>query len=239
MSDDIAPKTGWGILLGGEPFDLEDWQEALQQPFDPWVAKTDDGLILRSRDLDSATTSTEAHDLGIGLLAQANGAFGASRRSGVVRLEAVVQFLPDGSRQLFVLAAMGAIDARDRVKATLIAIGPDGKPLPSPPPEPSEPQRWLSIAENNDLLGDALMYFGRGQSWFDIYKALECIEEKVGGEAKLRNFGWASPGEIKRLKQTANSLARHRRGKFDPGEQPMEMTAAQELLRRLIASVFT
>jgi hypothetical protein len=68
---------------------------------------------------------------------------------------------------------------------------------------------------------------------------LECIEEEVGGEAKLRSLGWAPASEIKRLKQTANSLARHRRGKFDPGEQPMEMTAARELLGRLIASAFT
>jgi hypothetical protein len=77
---------GWGILLGGEPFDLEDWQEALQQPFDPWVIKTDDGLILRSRDLDYATTSSEANALGMALLAQANGAFGASQiRTGPAR----------------------------------------------------------------------------------------------------------------------------------------------------------
>jgi hypothetical protein len=229
---------GWGILLGGEPFDLEDWQEALQQPFDPWVVKTDEGLVLRSPDLDSATTSSEARDLGMALLAQANGAFSASHKSGMVRLEAVVQFLPDGSRQRYVIAALRITDARDRVRATIVATGPDGKPLPSPPPEPSQLQAWLSTAAKDDLLGDALMYFGRGESWFDIYKALECIEEKAGGEARLLSIGWAAAGEIKRLKRTANCFARHRRGKFDPPEQPMEMTGARELLGRLIARAF-
>jgi hypothetical protein len=71
-----------------------------------------------------------------------------------------------------------------------------------------------------------------------MYKALECIEDWVGGQGKLPSLGRASPGEIRRLKQTANSYARHRRGKFDPAEEPMEMTQARELLGRLIASAF-
>jgi hypothetical protein len=60
MSDDTASKIGWGILLSGDQFDLEDRQEALKPPRDPWVTKMDDALILRSQLLDSATTSTEA-----------------------------------------------------------------------------------------------------------------------------------------------------------------------------------
>jgi hypothetical protein len=232
MSEDTGSKTGWGILLGGDQFDLEDWQETLKPPFDPWITKTDDGLILRGPLLDSATTSSEAHYRGMELLAQANGALGASRKTGIVRLEAVVEFLPDGRRQRHTILWFRASDARDRARM-VVAVGPDGNP---PPPEPSVPQSWLAIAAKNDLLADALRYFGRGESWFDMYKALECIEDMVRGQHRLTELGCVSAGEIRRLKQTANSYARHRRGRFDPGD--MEITEARELLRRLIASAF-
>jgi hypothetical protein len=221
-------------LLSGDQFDLEDWQEALKPPFDPWVTKMDDGLILRSRLLDSATTSTEAHHRGMALLEQANGALGAGRKTGIVRLEAIMEFLPDGRRQKSQILTFPITDARDRARV-VVAVGPDG---PSPPPEPSGPQLCMSIAAKDGLLADALTYFGRGESWFDMYKALECIQKKVGGQHTLADLGWATAEEIRMFRQTANSYARHRRGKFDPPKQPMEIAAARELLGRLIASAF-
>jgi hypothetical protein len=33
----------------------------------------------------------------------------------------------------------------------------------------------LSIAAKDDLLADALMYFARGDDWFDVCKALETL----------------------------------------------------------------
>ena len=51
---DAASRIGWGVVLGGDAFDLEDWREALKQPFDPldpWVTETKFGLILRSSQL--------------------------------------------------------------------------------------------------------------------------------------------------------------------------------------------
>jgi hypothetical protein len=30
---DTASRIGWGAVLGGEAFDLEDWQKALKQTF--------------------------------------------------------------------------------------------------------------------------------------------------------------------------------------------------------------
>ncbi len=57
-------------------------------------------------------------------------------------------------------------------------------------PSRANPQRWLSFAAGDDLLADALTYFARGDDWFDIYKALECLEERFGGEAKCRRSSW-------------------------------------------------
>ena len=75
-------------------------------------------------------------------------------------------------------------------------LGPDGRPEPPKPDERSEPQRWLSIAAKDDLLADALTYFARGDDWFDVYKALECLEMRFGGAKRgqaerFRRLGWA------------------------------------------------
>jgi hypothetical protein len=238
MSHGAESRIGWGILLGGEPFDLEDWQEALKR-FDPCIIKTDEGLILRSKLFDSATTLSEAHEFGKTLLERLNGALGVSCEAGMVRLEKVVEFLPDGSRRLHVIAEFHITEPSDRVRVILAPHGPDGNPLPPPPPEPSGPQRWLEIAAEDRLLADALTYFGRGESWFETYKALECIEKRFGGEKKFQKLGWAAASEIKRFKHTANYYARHAKRKFArPPEEPMELPKARKLVARLIARAF-
>jgi len=101
-----------------------------------------------------------------------------------------------------------------RTKVGAVGVMIDGKANPPKPPEPSDPQRWLSIAAKDDLLADALRYFGRGDDWLDIYKALECLELRFGGETKLGGLGWASGTEIKLLKHNANYKRRHARLKY-------------------------
>jgi hypothetical protein len=97
MSGDTASRVGWGVVLGGEEYDLEEWREALKQPFDPWV--TEDGLILRSSSLDRATTGSEAYDLAKEEMDQINGALAVRRRARVVQLEGIVEILSNGSRR--------------------------------------------------------------------------------------------------------------------------------------------
>jgi hypothetical protein len=74
-------------------------------------------------------------------------------------------------------------------------LGPDGRPVPLKPDERSEPQRWLSIAAKDDLLADALMYFARGDDWFNVYKTLECLEMRFGGREE-RSGGEVSPPRL-------------------------------------------
>ena len=63
IGEDAASRIAWGIVLDGHVYDLEDWQEALKHPFDPWVMATEGELILRSSLLDPATTSSEAYEI--------------------------------------------------------------------------------------------------------------------------------------------------------------------------------
>ena len=53
--------------------------------------------------------------------------------------------------------------------STSIAV----QPIPPSPTVPSEVQAWATLADDDELLEDALIYFGRATDWFDIYKTLE------------------------------------------------------------------
>ncbi|WP_156944748.1 hypothetical protein [Bradyrhizobium sp. Ec3.3] len=132
---------------------------------------------------------------------------------------------------------------------------------------PSEAQRWLAIADSEDRLEDALIYFGRASAtdpgrhppafWFDIYKALECLIDRFGGAAaaKARGIGgkrrlkqsaaeaefikldWAPPNDVERLKRTAN-WARHARRKFDQPSPATTEQEAKDLMIRLLRKAF-
>ena len=241
MGDDTVPRIGWGVVLGGEALDLEDWREALKQPFDPWVMETEDGLLLRSSlDLDPATTASEAYERANVLMEQVNGALRVSHRARVVRLEGIAEILSDGTRRrhFFMQADSGDLRVRDRLTAEV--FGADGKPKPQPPPEPSNPQRWLLIAAKDPFLADALTYFARGDDWFDTYKALECLFGRFGGERNFLALDWASANKIRLLKRTADSWRHSRLGRPDvvPPDPPMEVTEARDLLAKLIARAF-
>ena len=234
MGDDIASRIGWGVVLSGDATDLDDWKAAFKQPFDPWVTETKDGLIFRSKQLEAETTASEAHERALPLMDWANGALAVSHGARAVRLEAIAEFLSDGSCRRHVFVQISGAEARDKVGMVGIVVGPDGRPITAPP-EPSNPQRWLCLAAKDDLLADALTYFGRGDDWFDTYKALECLELRFGGAKKFCGLDWVNADEITLLKHTANYKLRHARLRFEPPDRPMERTEARDLLAKLIA----
>jgi hypothetical protein len=130
--------------------------------------------------------------------------------------------------------------------AAAIVTGPDGKPQPAPPATPSEVQHWAAIADNDDLLEDALIYFGRVSAsdqphpptfWFDIYKALECLMDRSGGETDFLALNWAPPKDVELLKRTAN-WARHARRKFVEPSPATTEQEAKDLMRRLLRKAF-
>jgi hypothetical protein len=236
MSEENRVRVGWGIQLAGEAFDLEDWQRSLKPPFDPWIVETEHGMVLRSRLLDAATSSTEARDQAESVMGLMNGLFAVTHRARTLRLENVVEFFEDGSQRRHVFAHLGATELRCKVRAEAVVLDAQGNPRPPPTPKPTDAQRWSNLAADDDLLADTLTYFGRGDDWFDIYKALECLIIRFAGgtDATFLKLGWAAKSEIELLKRTAN-YERHARRKFDPPPNPMPRATARELLGLLIA----
>jgi hypothetical protein len=225
-------KPGWGAVVQGEPTDLGDWVDALKEPFDPWVEIHGGETVLRSVTLDELTSANNVRSRALAHIERLNGAFAVWQQCKPVRFGGVVQFASDGKQQRTIFAEMAAIEARGRANAFAIAIGPDGKPYPKPPPQPSEVQRWASIAEADDLLDDAIIFFGKGPGWFDIYKAIECLYARAGGEHAFLALNWEK--ETKRLKTTANWF-RHARRRNDRLENPMELKEGHALLGRLLS----
>jgi hypothetical protein len=126
-----------------------------------------------------------------------------------------------------------------------VVLGPDGKPLPPPPAQPSEVQNWSATAQSDGLFEDALIYYGRATDWFDIYKALECLILKFGRgrsdgerEKTFKELGWAPKNEIKRLKRTANWV-RHAQRKYERPPSPMPIQEARSLLGALLRRALT
>jgi hypothetical protein len=239
MEDKV--RIGWGALLAGDAFDLDDWQDALKHPFDPWVTKAEARLILHSSRLNGEATLNTAYERAKTLMNEVNGAMLTRYGTWAVRLDGLAEIFSDGTHQPQLVGELGVMERPDKVKIgdrpVAEVFSADGKPKPDPAPRPSEVQRWLSIAADDDLLADALVHFARGDDWFDIYKALECLEMRFGGEEEFCSLGWADKGKIKLLKRTANS-GRHARKKFDPPPHPMERTEARDLLAQLMARAF-
>jgi hypothetical protein len=237
LKDASMAQRKWGAVIQGDAPDLADWASSLKPPFDPWIELYDNETILRSSSLDGLSTAGEVRDRCVAYIERLNGAVALDRGSKPVRFGSAVEIGSNGvlHRTLFVEAGQFKLSGKP-VTMRIVTFGQDGKPL-TPPPQPSAVQAWAELAEEDELLEDALVYFGRSTDWFDIYKALECLIMRAGGEEEFLALGWAQKTQIKRLKQTANS-ARHARKKYDPPENPMGSEEAHSLVGDLLRRAF-
>lgn len=212
---DNAGPAGWGAKLEGHLFDLEDWSDALQKPFSPWIARVaregGDLFILRSADLDVLATALEVYERAVPMVERLNGALQLAIGGQPVRCAAAAKIDELGQVTAHHVFAVGAAHGRSRGSAALIFSGPDGVVSPPPPPVRSAPQKWLDASEANDDIADLLAHLARADNWYDLYKAIELAQALVGGEAALLKFLGDEGKAFKLLKVTAN-FHRHARG---------------------------
>jgi hypothetical protein len=231
----------WGAIILGDPVDLGYWARALTPPTDPWIEMHGEAMVLRSASLGELTASDDVRNRCVAHIERLNGAIAlAFDDARPVQFGSVVEVGPNGVFHRHIAPPAGHYEIRgsSAVIAT-INIGPDGKPIHPHSRVPA----WAEQAEQDDLLDDALIYFGRPIDWFDIYKALECLILRFGGRKKkerekvFNSLGWADPDEITRLKRTANA-ARHARKRFKPPKNPMDIDEAHAFLGLLLRRAF-
>lgn len=203
----------WGIALRGSDADLADWRLMLKPPFDPWVEQRtvhgQDVLVLFAAILEEATSAVDARQMADVLVGRAIGAIALSGRDTRVAIAGVVDD-GDGGPVLHTFATGSAVLGPLQVSATGTVRNPDGSiPAPAPQalPVASLAQLWLN-AGATDHVEELLVYAGRADNWFDLYKLIEVSEAIYGGEHALRK---ACP-DIKAAKATAN-IYRHSRAK--------------------------
>lgn len=222
----------WGVVITGHMFDLKSWSEALQAPFDPWVETHDDIRILRSSNFDDLKKATEVHDAGASMITMLNATLALDRDTRAVTIGGVVEVDATGVIREHIIMALGSAEFRIHGAAVAVVTRDrDGKVV-VPGPSPSKPQRWMQVAEGNELLADALTYYSRAE-WFDIYKSLECLKALSGYQDVLAEAG-VSKAQVSLLSYTANSLHRHRKGGFAPPGKPMSLKEAHDVIGRLL-----
>jgi hypothetical protein len=231
-------KEGWGAVLGGEAADIDDWTHLLSNGLDPWTETNGNDTILRSNTLSNLESADEVRAQSSDMIDYLNGAMALSQGCGSVTFRAAIRFDSKGHVHRTVFGEMGAFERKDRMRGTGEVLNANGNLIPAVP-TPSEVQNWAAIAENDSLIQEALTYFRKSPTWFNIYKALECLTLRFGGdEAKFLELNWESRAEIKLLKRSANTL-RHAKRRFDPPEKPMTLSDANALLSNLLRRALT
>jgi hypothetical protein len=214
-------EQGWGAWLLGDEKDLDDWRDLLGS-FDPYVVMDGEKTVLRSKALDHLESAEAVRSRSIEMIQVLNGALAISHATRPVTFGGAAEFTADGQRRYIVMGEMHAtIRVRAQFRAQLLAT--DGTILPNVP-EPTLPQRWTNAAEASDTLRDALIYFGRSDNWFDLYKCCECLENFHCGEHEFNR--------LKQVKATANYF-RHYKYHYKP-KKLLEIREARSIISSIL-----
>jgi len=103
--------------------------------------------------------------------------------------------------------------------------------IPPPPPQPSDAQKWLQLAEKNDLIAELLDHFGRADNWYDIYKTIEVAEKVVSGERALQGVMGSAAQDLKDMRTSANS---HRHFDGHKPAKPFSLSESKSLLAQVV-----
>ena len=212
----------WAVELsfGGRGDDLQRWEDALREPFDPWVEfqylPNTGPPLLRSREFEEMTNA-QVHVRAQFMVAVLNGALRVPTqigRTGIGYIWRQVRDLHDNG-----------------------IAGNTAKPAA---PSPSAAQRWLSYASSNAVAAEMLSHFSNEPNWFDLYKTYEGIRELAGGMSALKSKSWTpSQADITRFTHTAN-LHRHalpHDAKKNPPKNPMSLADATSMMSKMIHSI--
>jgi hypothetical protein len=152
--------------------------------------------VLRSAAFDGMTLG-EAIPYGKQLLRLINGAMLAIRAPTALDYEGVLEFVKGKRKPVWhPFRKLGLKSADDILRAS-------ADPLNHSTP-PSRIQKWLAKAVATSELADALLFLGGQFDWLDIYKVLECLEERCGGQHEFEKQKWVPRDYRKKLRQSAN-----------------------------------
>lgn len=219
----------WAVELSGSEADLKVWEWSLPPGFDPWVERTGPRTLLHAAAFSRAASAEEVEECAAPLVRLLSGAIALEQGRTDVKFGGVIERKPDGG---FIVYAKAEIHTRSRMFARAEVIRADGS---VDPPSPTLIQGRAARAATDDLLADALRFFGGEQDWFDIYKVIESLAKKYGGEHKLLALGWVPP-RTKKVRETAN-FYRHI-PKPTPVQNAATLQEARSVVGHLLVGAF-
>ncbi|MBZ9864238.1 hypothetical protein LB515_02505 [Mesorhizobium sp. CA15] len=217
------------LLLKADASDEQAWLKLFKPPFDPRVELMShesggEVLILKAAELDEATTIKSAYNVGDGVIRTLNGLAAGVIGKSSVELDGVAEMRAGKlvcHRIMRVETAHFSIGGGS-AEFQVIIRDHDGKIL-VPPPAPTAAQSRYAASRKSRELTYALNYCAGEPGWFELYKAMECLE-RAGFIRKNDN-------EMVSFARTANAFHRHHEGKIPPPTKPMDLRNAQRLLR--------
>jgi hypothetical protein len=241
MEDGTSPPApGWLAQLAGNTLDLGYWEQSLKPPFDPSCERILQGdnsiFVLRSHTFADAQNANEVRERALSLTDRLNGALAVVEGAEPLSLQAVGRIDEKGAFHLTIFLEAARI--RLRGGRVLISTGEvrdaAGNLVPPPPPQPSEAQRWAEAAEQNYDIADMLVFAGRADNWFDIYKAIELAERLSGGRHELAKLPGDSRAKCENMRETANF---HRHARTHRPKILTDLSDAKGLLSFIVRTV--
>jgi len=213
----------WHVILDGNPDDLARIS-GLTVGLPTRVELSGGDYLLQAPEMTDLPHAADVHMKAAEIVSLINSA--AALDDHVIEPLKVrdVYWVGDDGHRVHTLVLEGSIAPRGHVTLT--------------PGAPGESAATVALRHlDNPNLRDAMVHFAEN-SWYGIYKALESIENELGGESQLLDKQWIPRSEIKLLKRTANAAAgeqtRHASGRFVAPEHPMAYGVARENVRILI-----
>jgi len=220
----------WGIELRGHDFDVLDWLETLNRPFEPFVERREvqgDRVVLFSSQFESEVNADAVRGMADGIVSSLNGAMTLMRGGDLLSISGVIDFsTAPPSRHNFGVLIAGTARVRMSSTGTLTVRDASGNVVPPPPPTPSAPQRWISeTGAVQDAVADLLSYAGRCSDWFEMYKLIEAAGVAAGCANQL--VAICGP-DLKLARATANYY-RHHNTYRPPSLMPFDEARAHAL----------
>jgi hypothetical protein len=192
-------------------------------------------VVFRSELFDGLDSVEEVRGRAKTIIERFNGAFALLYKAKPLRCDAVIWVMPDGKLHRAMPMEGGVYNITAKARDVS-----------------GEVQKWASLTEEDENyhLHEALVFFGRADNWFDVFKCYEAVRrwfaslkprgEKEGrnkklGEKRIAEFNLATLKEQEDFKESTTWGGRHYRGKIDKRpDNLLSFAAGYSLVRQVL-----
>lgn len=225
----------WKVRLSGDELGLKDLSDSFDD--DPAIFEEDNEFYLWSSRFEGVNEADEVRETAENIV-QAIHNFGERDSLRIEELEAshITEMRDDGSKNVYVFGEPASLALRAGPVRVTTSNGDKTKELYLPA---DRTYKWTQLALEDETVGKFVGLLEQGDSWVNLYRIYEFMQNNIKSEDNIIAQGWWSAGEKSLFKHTANSReaigdeARHG-PKVPAPENPMTHAEAKRLIETLI-----